>query len=249
QRLAVRYLKADVEPPPKPVAAVTGATLQKYEGYYHDANPRNQAFAFVQWLLSGRTISVDSNHLKATPVFGQPSALIPVSDTLFRLENEPDPILVFVPGQGDQMILTGAGTYAERWPRWRIDVVRWTVFGSAAIVVTPIVMLVPWLIFVRRSPGFWWLKTFLLLCAIAFVLPVLVVMNVADRDLGTRNIWTMAMFAGSVLMPAAAVLSFLFVIDAWRNGASGWLRAYSLIVSIAVLVISGYLSAWGMLAF
>jgi hypothetical protein len=59
----------------------------------------------------------------------------------------------------------------------------------------------------------------------------------------------MAMFAGSVLMPAAAILSFLFVIDAWRNGASGWLRAYSLIVSIAALVISGYLSAWGMLAF
>lgn len=249
QRLAVRYLKADVEPPPKPVAAVTTTALQKYEGYYHDANPRNQAFAFVQWLLSGRTIAVDSNHLKATPVFGQPSALIPVSDTLFRLENEPDPILVFVPGEGNQMILTGAATYAERWPRWRIDVVRWTVLGSAAVVVTPIVMLLPWLIFVRRSPGFWWLKTFLLLCAIAFVLPVLGVMNVADRDLGTQNVWTMAMFAGSVFMPAAAILSFLFVIDAWRNGAGALLRAYSLVVSIAALVISGYLSAWGMLAF
>ena len=33
------------------------ATLRKYEGYYHDANPRNQAFAFVEWLLSGRAIT------------------------------------------------------------------------------------------------------------------------------------------------------------------------------------------------
>jgi hypothetical protein len=52
-----------------------------------------------------------------------------------------------------------------------------------------------------------------------------------------------------VLMPAAAILSFLFVIDAWRGGAGALLRAYSLIVSIAALIISGYLSAWGMLAF
>ena len=31
------------------------ATLRSYEGYYHDANPRNQAFAFIEWLMSGRT--------------------------------------------------------------------------------------------------------------------------------------------------------------------------------------------------
>ena len=42
-------------------------------------------------------------------------------------------------------------------------------------------------------------------------------MNVTDLSLGTRNIWTAAMFAGTVLMPAAAILSFLFTIDAWRN--------------------------------
>ena len=50
-QLAVRYLKADVEPPPKPKATSPEATLRKYEGYYHDANPRNQAFAFVEWLM------------------------------------------------------------------------------------------------------------------------------------------------------------------------------------------------------
>jgi hypothetical protein len=74
-------------------------------------------------------------------------------------------------------------------------------------------------------------------------------MNAHDRDLGTRNIWTAAMFAGSLLLPVAAVLSFLFVIEAWRAGAGRWLRAYALTVSLAALVISGYLSAWGMIAF
>ena len=93
------------------------------------------------------------------------------------------------------------------------------------------------------------MKFSLLLCAIAFVLPVIGVMNVRDTELGTRNIWTAAMFAGSLLMPAAAILSFLFAIDAWRNGAGRWLRGYAMLVSIAALIISGYLSAWGMIAF
>ena len=114
-------------------------------------------------------------------------------------------------------------------------------------------MAIPWLILglsrrsARREGG--WLKGFLLLCSIAFLLPVLGVMNVSDHTLGTQNIWTLAMFAGSVLMPVAAILAFLLVVDAWRNGARWWLRAYSLLVSCAALIISGYLSAWGMLAF
>ena len=67
-----------------------------------------------------------------------------------------------------------------------------------------------------------------MLCAIAFLLPVIGILNVTDLALGTMNIWTAAMFAGTVLMPAAAILSFLFAIDAWRSGAGRWLRTYAL---------------------
>jgi CubicO group peptidase (beta-lactamase class C family) len=250
-RLAVRYLKMDVEPPPAANAVVPEATLRNYEGYYHDASPRNQAFAFIEWLLAGRSITVDGDHLVATPVFGPAAPLRPTSDTLFRLDADPEPTRVFIAGEAGQMILAGGSLYAERWPRWRIDSVRWTVLVSAGIVVTPILMVIPWLVRVRKAEpaGFWTMKTFLVLCAVAFALPVIGVMNVVARDLGTRNLWTAAMFAGSVLMPAAAILSFLFTIDAWRNGAGRWLRAYALAVSIAALIVSGYLSAWGMIGF
>ena len=100
----------------------------------------------------------------------------------------------------------------------------------------------------RRS-RFWWLRFFLLLCAVAFVLPVIGVLNVTDLSLGTRNLWTTAIFAGTVLMPVAAILSFLFTIDAWRDDAGRGLRAYALTVSIAALVVSAYLSSWGMIGF
>jgi CubicO group peptidase (beta-lactamase class C family) len=255
-KLAVRYLKADVEAPPKPTATVAESRLRQYEGYYHDASPRNQAFAFVEWLLSGRSIRVHEGRLEMTPVFQEAVPLIPVSDSLFRLENQVEASRIFVANDEGQMVMTGPSSYAPRLSRWRIESIRWPVLISSAIVLTPIVMLIPWGVMSlsrRRAQrdggrGFWWLKAFLLLCAIAFVLPVIGVMNVRDTELGTRNVWTAAMFAGSLLLPAAAIVSFMFTIDAWRD-AGRWLRAYAAIVSVAALILSGYLSAWGMIAF
>ncbi len=53
-----------------------------------------------------------------------------------------------------------------------------------------------------------------------------------------------------MLLPAAAILAFLFTIDAWRSGAGRALRAYALTrVDRGAACISGYLSAWGMIGF
>jgi CubicO group peptidase (beta-lactamase class C family) len=250
-KLAVRYLKADVESPPKPKATVSEATLRKYEGYYHDASPRNQAFAFIEWLMSGRRVSVSGDHLVATPAFGRPVTLIPVADALFREDDKVDASTVFADNDAGLMVMAGPSRYAERQSRWRVESVRWPVIISAAIVLTPLVMFVLWIVRARRAEpaGFWWLKIFLLLCAIALLLPYVGVRYVTDQDLGTFNIWTAAMFAGSALLPAAAILSFLFTIDAWRRDAGRWLRGYAMLVSVAALVVSGYLSAWGMIGF
>jgi hypothetical protein len=250
-QLAIRYLKADVEPPPKMAADVPDAILRNYEGYYHQANPRNQAFAFIEWLFGGQTISVNGKHLQATSVFGEDVPLIPVSENLFRLEPDPEPTRVFTTDDAGTMVLTGGVFYAERKPRWRVESVRWPVLVSLALVITPLLMLIPWIVHARRAEpkGFWWLKFWLLCCSIGLLLPVVGYLSASGVDLGTRNLRTAAIFAGTILFPAAAILSFLFTVDACMSAAGKWLRAYALMVSVAALIVSGYLSAWGMLAF
>jgi hypothetical protein len=230
---------------------VPAAILGKYEGYYHDANPRNQAFACVQWLLSGRSISVEGESLLAEPVFGRRARLYPVSETLFRTEDDVEATRVFATDKDGTMVFTGGFAYAERAPRWRVEVVRWPVLVSFFLAATPLAMLIPWLVRVRRAEpsGFWWLKTALLLCAAAVALPTLGVMNVRDIELGGRNLWTGAMFFGSMLLPVSALLGLFFTILAWRDDAGPWLRAYALTVSVATLLLSVYLWSWGMLAF
>ena len=53
--LAIRYLKREVEPPPKPTLAATRDELQQFAGYYRDTSPRNAILAGVQFLRDGRT--------------------------------------------------------------------------------------------------------------------------------------------------------------------------------------------------
>ena len=101
----------------------------------------------------------------------------------------------------------------------------------------------------RRTSGFWWLKFFLLLCAIAFVLPVIGVMNVNDLDarhaerLDRGDVRRHRADAGrrDPVVP--------FTIDAWRSDAGRWLRGYAMLRVDRRAVVSGYLSAWGMIGF
>src|SRR5688572_9794080 len=250
-RLAVRYLKANVEAPPKPEAQVSEAVLREYEGYYHQANPRHQVMAFVEWLRAGQQVRVNGSRLEVTPVFGPATTLIPVSNNLFRLDADPEASRVFTTDAGGTMVLTGGSLYLERRPRWRVDVIRWPVLASVAVALTPLLMMVPWIVHARRAEprSFWWLKLALLGCSVRLVPPVIGFMNAGVTGLGTTNLSTMAIFTGSILVPTAAILSFLFAVEAFMSGAGRWLKAYAVVTSIAALIVAGYLSAWGMLAF
>ena len=251
EQLAVRYLKADVEAPPKPEVEVAETMLRGYEGYYHPAGFRNQATAFIEWLSAGQSITVEGNRLRAEPVFGAAATLVPTSENLFRLESEPEPSRVFATDDDGTLVLAGGMSYAERKPRWRVESVRWPVLVSLALGLTPLLLIIPWIVHARRAEprGFWWVKFWLLCCSIGLLLPVVGFIGAGPADLATQNLRSGAIFVGSVLLPAAAIMSFLAVVDALLSGAGKWFRAYALLVSVAALIVSGYLSAWGMLAF
>ncbi len=250
-QLAVRYLKADVEPPARPRVTLAADALRTFEGYYHQANPRNQAMAFIDWLLSGASVSATATGLRVDPLFGNAVDLIPVADNQFRVEADAEATRVFTDDEFGRMVMTGGFLYSERRPRWQVEIVRWAVLLSFALALTPVVMLAPWAVHARRAvpSGFWWTKSTLMLGSLALLLPVLGIMQVSDLNLGTQNTWTAAMFLGTVLQPAAAILSLLFAIDAWRRGAGPWLRAYAVTASVCSCVLTAYLSYWGMVAF
>ena len=250
-QLAIRYLKADVEPPARPRVNLAPETLRQFEGYYHRANPRDQSAAFLEWLLSGGRVSATASGLLIDPVFGTAENLIPVTKNQFRLETDAEATRVFAEDDQGTMVLTGGLLYSERRSRWPVETVRWSVLVSMALTLTPIAMLVPWAIRARRAApsGFWWTKSTLVLACAGELLIVLGIVNVSDRTLGSQNVWTATIFVGSILLPAAGLMALLFSLDAWRRGAGPWLRAYAVAVSLCSIVLATYLWSWGMLAF
>jgi CubicO group peptidase (beta-lactamase class C family) len=249
--LAIRYLKRDVDPPPRPRAVVAADRLRQYEGYYHDDNPRQQAMAFAQWLTSGRTLRVEEGKLVETRWREASEEWIPVSDTLFRLDADVDATRVFTTGENAEPVITAVSMYAVRTPRWRIEIVRLPVLASLAVLLTPLPMLLVWLAHARRAApaGFWWLKAALLLCAIALLVPIVIYGTTPGRDWGRIGPATVIFSAATVLLPIAAPLALMATVGAWRRGAGRWLRSYALLISLAALVVAAYLGAWDMIGF
>ncbi|MGH9662355.1 MAG: hypothetical protein ACRD96_27640, partial [Bryobacteraceae bacterium] len=221
-----------------------------YMGYYHDASPRLQANGFITWLFSGQTITPEAGALYADPVFGSRQRLIPVGEGLFRLDKDVEVTRVFATDEDERMVLTGP-FYAERVPRWRVEMVRVPVLAACFILMSPFLFAIIWIVHGRRARprGFWGLKAVMLLSPILMAVIAMAIGMAPSQSLGLRNVWTELMWLGTMLLPVAAVLALIATMVAWLGGAGRWLRAYALAVSCAAIVLSAYLFSWNMVAF
>lgn len=236
----------------------------QHEGYYQEANPRNQFMWPVQWLFSGRIVERDGDRLFTRPLNGERTPLIPVSDGRFRRERDLDATLVFTRDADGTMVLTGSQLYAERRPRWRVEIVRWPLIGALVLCCTPLVVAIAWVARIRlrsraswratagqvgraRPRGFWGLKGALLLCPVVLAAPAGALAVTTPFDWGTQNPATVVVFAASVALPALAVLIAVLAVAALRQSASRMLVAYACMVALAASGISVYLASHGLI--
>jgi CubicO group peptidase (beta-lactamase class C family) len=252
--LAIRYLKRDVEPPPKPTLAVTPDVLRTYEGYYRDLSPRNEILRAVRVLTDGRTIRLEGDHLVLDPDFGATLPLVPVETGLFRREHEIDATLAFTEDEEGRAILAGPGVYAERTGRWPITMLR-AGLGLALViaVVAPMIALVRWLRLRRlgvraatfRGLGLVWAAALALLALAALTLR-----NADTVSLGQATRAAMSLYVVSIAYPVLAALAMLGA--AWGSLRRGGRPSYTVLALLAGAAHAGiatYLAWWGLVAF
>jgi CubicO group peptidase (beta-lactamase class C family) len=247
--IAIRYLKRDIEPPEKPEMKLAESALKQFEGYYVDANPRNQIIWFIQKPLAGRSVTLEGGRLVMRQFLGEPMPLIPVSETLFRLENEIEASRVFTTDDNGTMVMAGMQLYAERTPRWRVELLRGALFTGIVIVFSPLLAAIFWLARVRvAKPRFFGeVKGAMFLGAIALMAPF-VSLGVTDSKLwGTQNSGTVTVFVATLLFPSMAILIAFLAINARREGASRALIGYAIIVALAIAGLSQYLWEHGLI--
>ena len=241
--LAIGYLKRDIEPPAKPEVTLDTPTLDRYAGYYHDATPRFQIAWPIQWLMSGRTIERDGTSLYAANLTGGRQRLIPVSDSAFRLEPDVDASIVFTHDVNGVPVMAGMNLYAERRPRWQVEVVRVPMLAAIAAVASVLPMAIVWLVRRRRAQtrGFWMLKAAALAGPLTVVIAAVALALTPGREWGTRNTATVTLFFATLALPLLAAIVTVLALSARRNGASRWLVVYGLVIAYAMSALTAYL--------
>jgi len=247
--LALRYLKRDVEPTPAESMTVPVESLRRFEGYYHDANPRNAILEAIEFPTSGRVVRVHEGQLEMTPVFGDATPLVPVNDALFRRDSELTASLAFTE-VGGTSVLAGADIYAEQRARWPIDLLRVTLgLALACAVVGPLVaVLHGW----RRGSwggrivalGVWWT-----LAVVALVSIVWAAGTASAEELARPGGRALALLAGTVVYPAVAFALLPVTARAWVMGVGGRLGVFAALVACAHTGLASYLGWWGLIAF
>lgn len=250
--LALRYLKRDVEAPGQESMTVPTAALARFVGYYQRASPRHQVLQALEYPLGGLTVTLDGDHLVMTPTLGAGQPLVPVNDGLFRLAHELTASLAFTTVDGE-LVLAGAGIYAERRSRWPLDLLRvGLAMALALVVVAPLASVGAaiwrrgWRAPVRGGRGLVALWT-LAAGVIALVAWAAGTANTVDLAEPTLRSW--AVFGGTAAYPAVAVLVAGVTARVWRHGAALRSSGFALAVMLAHAALSIYLGWWNLIGF
>ncbi len=254
--LAIDFLSKDFVKPQQPVMTLPAKALKEYAGYYAPRAPRSQLFAFVDDLMGGTRIRVINGKLTRSGLFGQPETILYVGKTLFRGEKEPEGTTVFFPtGTGDIAVagsgLDGIG-YSERsslaFPFMRIAMLALCLFFMLSSLPYALVWLFLKLVGFMKDVRHLLVRVVPLVATLALLIVPLCFMRLSGAQFGSFNLWTAGVFLGTFFFPILSVIGFVLVLCVPKEEIHRGVRIYSLLVSSACCVVTGFLWSWHLLA-
>lgn len=213
---------------------------------------------FIDRLLGGQYVAVESNGLKVSGLADEPMILLPTGGRgLFRGEQEPEPSIAFVEVDGEMYAVSSlpGRTNYRRVPGW------WGWGQRAVAAFCALMMLIGVLFAVVWSPrkllgrmrGVRHLSVRILPVVAAFWLTatsaILVVGSAAypSQLFGTPAFWSVCFCLLTRLFGVTAVAGLVQAVRARRWEVNRWVRRHALFVSVANLVVVGYLGYWGII--
>jgi len=245
--LALAYLKRDVAPTAPETLPDQPRGLDRFEGYYHEANPRSALMEALMFPAGGLDVSVRDGRLVMAPTIGAPVPLVAVNDGLFRRDGELTASLAFTTVAGTP-VLTGARTYAERRARWPIDALRVALAAALAVVVlAPLGALVAvWRD--RGTDGGLWRALGLLwtLAVVVLASTTWAAFTAPPADLAVLTLRSGAILSGTAIYPILAATLLPVTAWVWARGRRGGPGLAAAVVAAAHAGLASYAWWWGL---
>ena len=251
------YITIKLQKPPVPAVAPLPANAADYAGWYEPDSPRTEITHFISRLTGLTWIQFKDGKLLSSSMGSMNDTYLPVTGAQFRhlpKKESPDPIpslALLTPNQEGRFIQSGFGDTQRRIPTWyAIFEILLTAFVVLSIL--SVVLYAPFWIFgglikrrrrpIERAMRLWPLVAVLSLAAFVGIF-ILCSDDLIDR-LGNQTIWSEALFLTTVSYAIAVLFSAIAWWRAPKESVRPGVRAYSRVVTIALLISTLYLAYW-----
>ena len=257
-----RYLTNNLAAPAlPPVVPIQSGLRQHYQGYYQFISPTTQWSYGFERVINVKKLTFDDVGLSTSTYGLMPNRWVPMSDRLFRHENESIAMVALLPdADGETLIQYGFGTFKK------VSALRvWSqLIGAGLVTVLMLSSLLLAPVWICRKlfgknykPGplsvrAWPLASAALLVAFNVLFlwafrGIVTSRYFPEVSLGTLNPLTAGIMLTSITFPVAAVAG-LYV--AWRERNAPmkrWAYWHSVLVGIAAVAVAVYYAYWGLI--
>ncbi|HLW87691.1 MAG TPA: serine hydrolase domain-containing protein [Terriglobales bacterium] len=254
------YMTHELTKPPLPAVASLPGDAAEYGGWYEPASPRVEMLHFLERLIGMARVRFADGKLLASSLSGMNDVFLPVVGNQFRhvpKKELPDPIPtveLLAPNAEGRFIQFGAGDTMKRIPAW-FAMSEIALTGFVALAMVSILVYAPfWLLGglwkkrrrpVERAMRVWPLVGVLSL--VAFVVIFIVCSDDLISRLGNLTVWSFALCLTTIAFAIASLASAIVLWRAPKEGVRCRVRAYSMVVTLALLIASVYLGCWGII--
>ncbi len=258
--LLYNFVTRESRKPDPPPAVPLDNAASSWTGYYEDASPRHAKFKFLNLLTGGQWVSIKDHDIYVKPMLGESHRLVPVGPKLFRSMSVTAAGTIFATDDRGQAVMVATippnnsvSVYYERasgtWAIARLMLVG----GAIAAMLSSIAFAAVWiprLIFGRiRRARYFSVRIVPLASALVFVAAFLPQSNATPMELAKPNLVPLTLFLGSYLFVALSMVSAVIALRSFRWKVNWVVRLHSLLVTIACVGMTAYLSYWGMIGF
>ena len=247
------FLLAGLEKPEAVAIIETAEFDSDWSGFYEPYSPRAEFAEGLEKLFGLFSVKFEGNRLLLSPIFGEETELLAVTDNMFIKQGDALPSLMLLTSPEGETVLQGRGgtirQISSHWAYFKIGLL-----AMVGLMITSSIIYAPlWLIgrLLGRPSKINYLRVRLLpLLTIVCLVSSVVWLSSADlNELGTFSIVSVAYWGLSIVWAAMAIISVALIMQyrPRRREVGVMVWWHSLLVSIALAIVAGYLSYYGLI--
>nr|NQU90801.1 serine hydrolase [Bacteroidota bacterium] len=227
--------------------------LNSYTGYYAPKNPRFALFGWLSVIFDGINIDNNNDTLRMVSFLGEETTLLPVSETLFREQKEPDAGAVFITSNENEIIFQKGNKYYLKTAGWKPWLYR-ALFVIAIIGMISVVFVAMFLIpyylvrkYILRKIVSINMKmiVFPFLAIVSLIIGMLVVSNQTQIEMTQMTTENILFCVSTWLFAAFSIAGILVVIINYKKSSGKSMNIYATIVSLSFIGFTIFLAYWG----